>query len=144
VPPRADTPLPGSPASRNRQVVIETLIPKDLIDTPSEAMSMERMQQEMVELLVQYKAKSPRQLADLFSRKVYSNILPSGGKVSYFQLEEKDLVNLPYAIILTEEERIALEREKWDLYKSIKSKESRDRLHEVLTILRDGYKIVSD
>ena len=127
-----------SRASENRQIVIETVIPRDLMGSKWVSFGMQRMQQEIVELLSENKVKSPKKLAELYSSKIQSDILPSGEKVSYFRLEGKELSDLPYVSILTQKEKRDLEKEKWEL---IRTRKSPARLREVLTVLRNGYKI---
>ena len=122
----------------NRQIVIETVIPRNLMGTKWASLSMQRMQQEIVKVLVENKVKSPQKLAELYSSKIQSDILSSGEKVSSFRLEGKELSDLPYVNILTQTEKRNLEREKWEL---IRTRKSPARLREVLTTLRKGYKI---
>ena len=122
----------------NRQIVIETVIPRNLMGTKWASLSMQRMQQEIVKVLAENKVKSPQKLAELYSSKIQSDILSSGEKVSSFRLEGKELSDLPYVNILTQTEKRNLEREKWEL---IRTRKSPTRLREVLTTLRKGYKI---
>jgi len=122
----------------NRQIVIETVIPRNLMGTKWASLSMQRMQQEIVKVLAENKVKSPQKLAELYSSKIQSDILSSGEKVSSFRLEGKELSDLPYVNILKQTEKKDLEKEKWEL---IRTRKSPARLREVLTILRNGYKI---
>lgn len=122
----------------NRQIVIETVIPRNLMGTKWASLGMQRMQQEIVNVLVENKVKSPQKLAELYSSKIQSDILSTGEKVSSFRLQGKELSDLPYVNILTQTEKRNLEREKWEL---IRTRKSPARLREVLTTLRKGYRI---
>jgi len=128
----------SSQEAHNRQIVIETVIPRNMMGTKWASLSMQRMQQEIVKVLAENKVKSPQKLAELYLSKIQSDISPSGEKVSSFRLEGKELFNLPYLNILTQTEKRNLEKEKWEL---IRTRKSPARLREVLTVLRHGYKI---
>jgi tetratricopeptide (TPR) repeat protein len=147
----AAAPLPavspsGSPAQAwkaqstgNREILIETIIPKDLRAPDLIPMVMSQMQKEITEVFAQARAQSPEKLAELYLSKIQSDILPSGERVSSFRLGGKELADLPNIRILTEEEKKDLEKEKWDL---IRTRKSPARLKDVLMLLRDGYKVV--
>lgn len=121
-----------------QDIIIETIIPQKLVGSKWVTLGMQRMQEEVVNILKENKATSPDKLAEIYLSRIQSSILPSGEKVSSFRIEEKDLADLPYLVMLTEEEKRDLEKEKWDL---IRTRKSPNRLKEVLDHLRNGYKI---
>jgi hypothetical protein len=125
--------------SSGREILIETVIPKDLRADDLIPVIMSRMQKEITEVFTQARAQSPEKLAELYLSRVQSDILPSGERVSSFRLKGKELTDLPYTRILTETEKKELEKEKWEL---IRTRKSPARLKEVLMLLRDGYKVV--
>lgn len=129
----------SEPAADNRKIIVETIIPKNLRANDIVPIVMSRMQEEITEIFAQHKVQSPEKLAELYLSKIKSDILPSGEKVSSFRLEGKELADLPYIRILTDAEKRDLEKEKWDL---IRTRKSPARLREVLTLLRDGCKVV--
>jgi len=131
---------PAQAQSVNKQeILIETIIPRDLRASHLVSLVMQRMKEEIIEIFVQRKVKSPEKLAELYLSKIQSDILPSGEKVSFFRLRSKELTDLPHILILTEEEKRDLEKEKWEL---IRTRKSPTRLRQVLTLLRDGYKVI--
>jgi len=123
----------------SREVLIETIIPKDLRAPDLIPMVMRRMQMEITEVLAQARVQSPEKLAELYLSKIQSDILPSGERISSFRLGGKELADLPNIRILTEVEKKDLEKEKWEL---IRTRKSPARLKEVLMFLRDGYRVV--
>ena len=147
----AASPLPvvspaGSPAQAQktqstgkREILIETIIPKDLRVPDLIPMVMSQMQKEITEVFAQARAQSPEKLAELYLSRIQSDILPSGERVSSFRLGGRELADLPNIRILTEGEKKELEKEKWDL---IRTRKSPARLKDVLMLLRDGYKVV--
>ncbi|MEW5800918.1 MAG: tetratricopeptide repeat protein [bacterium] len=129
----------GSTQTANREILIETIIPRGLRAADLIPVVMSNMEKEIVEVFVQARAQSPEKLAQLYLPKIQSDILPSGERISSFRLGGRELADLPFVRILTEEEKNELEKEKWEL---IRTRKSPARLKEVLTLLRDGYKVV--
>jgi|GEM_PF-5096144 len=126
-------------SSAGREIIIETVIPRDFQAPDLIPLVMDQMQKEITEILAQAGTESPEKLAQLYLSKVQSDILPSGERVSYLRLGSKELADLPYIRILTEEEKQEMEKEKWEL---IRTRKSPARLKEVLTVLRDGYRVI--
>ena len=133
------SPPPVKPKIPDRQIVLEMVTPKNLLGSKWVTLGLRQMQREILELLAQNKAKTPQKLAEIFSSKIQSEILPSGEKLSYFKLDEEDIADLPYITVLTDQEKRDLEKEKWDL---IRTRKSPARLREVLMVLRNGYQVV--
>ncbi|MCL6583433.1 MAG: tetratricopeptide repeat protein [bacterium] len=133
------SPVNLAQSSAGREILIETVIPRDFQAPDLIPLVMDQMQKEITEILAQAGTESPEKLAQLYLSKVQSDILPSGERVSYLRLGSKELADLPYIRILTEEEKQEMEKEKWEL---IRTRKSPARLKEVLTVLRDGYRVI--
>ncbi|MGA1867571.1 MAG: tetratricopeptide repeat protein [bacterium] len=119
-----------------QEIILTTYLPKEKRTRDIYAMVRDEIEKELILIFTQKKARDPRKLADIFKTKMQRDILPNGDEISVLTLPSHLLTNIERVYILTPEERRELEKEKWEL---IRSRQSPERLKELLNFIREGY-----
>ncbi|MBN2374132.1 tetratricopeptide repeat protein [bacterium] len=130
---------PPPPAAKG--ILLTSYIPGDLKSVQSSVVLRAEMKNELLEIFRSKNAPDPDKLAQLFMTKLRQDTLQSGDEMANIEIPGEVLANIQNIRILSHSDRIELNNEKGNLFRSPQTVQTRKRLQTINEILENGYEI---
>lgn len=145
-PPQVPVTLPSPPplAPAVESILLTSYLPKDLKSVQTSILLRAEMRNELLDIFRSKRASDPDKLAQLFLTKLRQDTLPNGDEIANIEVSGELLANIRNIHILSHRDRIELNNEKGNLFRSPQTVQTRKRLQTINEILENGFEITHE